>query len=686
MRNIFKILALLFAVAVIYVYVAEYVVFRGTGFGEIFEFLRIDFNQWKKAGIGGVWDFIQYMIFPWAVMLLIALAGYGSGAFFIRLTNRRWSKSKVNESPLQLTDIESILLSIGIGMSFLSVLVWVLGWLGLLYKPLLIAIIIIIVLIFYKDIPVLIGNVRGIVGRFRKLKGINLVLPSLLILWVARTMMLPCNPSVGGDPLSTHLFSSKLYLSNHVVSYDPRLQFLQLNSMLVTLQMAFFRDPGSVLPYFFMLMAASTIYLIGRQFFNRYTGLAGAAIYVLMPMSHICISQHLIEHALVLYILLAFYALLKYHATDNSKWLILAGAMAGSACGIDINGLIPAAMIIVLAKRRFWQVLLWVVIFASPWYLVNVIFFGNPLHPFYGDLFKWARWGIIDTASGSGRDIEYRQQLQSAETSIWGSLTALWRYTFDPQAKSVIQPVGRVGPFLLALTPMIFLAPFKKPVKIIGIFILTTYIYWLFYERYFNARFLIYIFALHGVLAAWGLASVVKGYDVKIKNLIKIVFAVILVIFATQITLDFGTTQLYFAKNARLQYVFEHKPGIVHVHAINKSSPDSVVYMLGLEYYLFYCDFEAVGGHHGRTSERNFLHASESPAQLHEWLKSLGCDLLLVNLPHLTNNNYERDYGKVMEEPDWELYFEALEIYPGEFSRPDMATKVFRIKDVNPAG
>ena len=65
--------------------------------------------------------------------------------------------------------------------------------------------------------------------------------------------------------------------------------------------------------------------------------------------------------------------------------------------------------------------------------------------------------------------------------------------------------------------------------------------------------------------------------------------------------------------------------------ALNNTSPDCKAYLLDLEDYRFYCDFDIGGKRHGEESYLT-LCAAESP---YEWLMERGYDYLLVNVMYV---------------------------------------------------
>ena len=120
------------------------------------------------------------------------------------------------------------------------------------------------------------------------------------------------------------------------------------------------------------------------------------------------------DMALVYFAVAALYAVTRYHTSGFSAWLSMAGLASGFAMGIKYTSFVlPLACGLLLlfqtplrksisAAAQFCLVALAV---ASPWYIRNVVYMGNPVYPFvfggrYWDDFL-ARW-YADAGTGIG--------------------------------------------------------------------------------------------------------------------------------------------------------------------------------------------------------------------------------------------------------------------------------------------
>jgi hypothetical protein len=120
------------------------------------------------------------------------------------------------------------------------------------------------------------------------------------------------------------------------------------------------------------------------------------------------------DMALVYYAIASIYALAQYRFTKLSPWLTLIGLMAGFAMGIKYTSfVVPLTCGLLLLFHRplrgsissAARFSLMAIAVASPWYVRNAIFMGNPFYPFlfggrYWDSFL-AHW-YADSGTGIG--------------------------------------------------------------------------------------------------------------------------------------------------------------------------------------------------------------------------------------------------------------------------------------------
>ena len=191
-----------------------------------------------------------------------------------------------------------------------------------------------------------------------------------------------------------------------------------------------------------------------RETWNPKTSWWSIAIFLSMPSLTWLAAWAYTDLALSFYSLAALYSLWKWKSTSDHRWLTIAGAMIGFAMGIKYTGF-------VLPVALFALILWWGrsgisgtlkplsrlagigILIASPWYLRNWIWMGNPFYPFvfggpYWDSFR-ANW-----YAGAGTGIGWN----STQIILLPLITTLGY-------RDVNYFDGRFGPFFLMLFPMV---------------------------------------------------------------------------------------------------------------------------------------------------------------------------------------------------------------------------------------
>ncbi len=596
-----------------------------------------------------VWvpGFIRYMLWPWIATLIIALASYSAGHFVL---------GKLGKVTYQGA---SVLYCLATGMGVMAVMVWILGWLHLLYSGLLVVLILGCIGFGWKTIW---GLFRNIKPAWSTWKWWDIGLLILIALFIWRTMFLSANPSIGHDATATHLFQAKHYLDIHVIRYSPLFSFIALQHMLTVLQFAIgIPDPGSILPYFAMVMASAGLFFLGERYFSRTAGLLGVLAYLLQPMSFVTSMQWFTAHMLIMYVVLMMMAILRFWETvtygkDNRRqrsefrWIIIAGLMGGFACAVKITGLIPVAILIMFTGRQWWRTLLWVVIACSPWYLVNLIHFGNPVFPHYEQWFGWLKFGIQEQVT----------QFQSEITAIpagfypWTNPWALTFYTNAPWAQE--GQLSEIGPFLFAFTIPLFFMPkknWKRPAIFLALFCLISYAYWYFNETSFLPRYLLYIFALHGLLAAYGVSTAIRN----MKHIMVPLLIVLLTIFGYAVTLKYAFSTHIYVPMIREAYLQQNLPALQLFRHINENNPDWRVYEVGFRNYRFFAEFDLMDDQYvWHTGDRYRFH-NEEALDLHDWLLSHDRTHIIVNEGN-QEMWYNERYVLPRQDPEFDYYFQ----------------------------
>lgn len=203
-------------------------------------------------------------------------------------------------------------------------------------------------------------------------------------------------PEILADGVGYHLglpyeYVRRAGFPNRVTFFDMLPQGME---MLYTAAFAFGRHSAAKLVEFAFLLATLPLFFrIGRRLgLSDLTSLVAAIFYFCAPVVGASGASSYTDAAGVFFTLAAFYLLLVWHDSDDSRYLRAAGVAAGFCYAIKLSGALTvvAAVVFVLAQRRFKAALLvagCAALVMAPWLVRNALLTGNPLAPLANGLF-----------------------------------------------------------------------------------------------------------------------------------------------------------------------------------------------------------------------------------------------------------------------------------------------------------
>lgn len=167
-----------------------------------------------------------------------------------------------------------------------------------------------------------------------------------------------------------------------------------------------------------LLMGAT--YAAGRRWLGERGGWIAAAVLLSVPTLPIWASFAYIDLGWSLYEFLALFAVLRWVEHQQRRWLVLGGLLLGLALGSKYLALMGFVLLLALIGLRALQqgarqTLAALLAFGlpalavgGPWYLKNLLWFGNPVYPFFFGGPGWsserlALYSAYLNSFGSGR-------------------------------------------------------------------------------------------------------------------------------------------------------------------------------------------------------------------------------------------------------------------------------------------
>lgn len=324
-------------------------------------------------------------------------------------------------------ELECFVFSMGLGMGTLAYLVLAIGLAGLLYAWVFVALLLIIAITSLREIRAFISVVYSSLRMSgRQLSILSAIIAVMATFLAGLVLISALAPPIftDWDGLAYHLAVPKMYLQAHKIYYIPFIShsnFPFLIEMLYTIGLAFGSTGVAKIFHFTMyITAALGILSLGRRYINSTAGIAGALVFMSVPL---CVWEAGIAYSDIstaLFVLLAAYCVVNWEATSECSPLILGGIMGGFALGTKVLAAVPvlALCIWVFASASKANRISAAIKAASliggisllvgaPWYIKSYIYTGNPVYPFLYNIFGGKNWSAEAAQSYRQAQLEF---------------------------------------------------------------------------------------------------------------------------------------------------------------------------------------------------------------------------------------------------------------------------------------
>jgi len=360
------------------------------------------------------------------------------------------------------TAVSRLTLYIGIGLGLISLIMGVLGLMGLFNRPAAWLLILLLVAITIKQWR----------ANWQDIRAIRLPRPEnnshrfILVygfLSLTMTFLIALAPIIAWDALVYHLAAPQLFIEAgqfvHPVNI-PQMGFPLLGQMQFTLGMLLIGDGVAPLLHFgYGLLTIAITAVLARRTFGKTAVIPAVMVLLTIPSFFTLMRWPYVDITLMFYTTAAFYAFHRWTSEKSNDWLIILGLFIGFGGGLKYTAIatpIAIAFALVWVSRRdgVWVIfkrlfLIGVVALVTviPWLLENGITTGNPVYPFFLDnaLF-WDEW--------------WAWWYQLPGTGL--AATAPWRLLFVPLEATILGTQGSdfyeatIGPLIFGL---LFLLP-----------------------------------------------------------------------------------------------------------------------------------------------------------------------------------------------------------------------------------
>ncbi len=444
----------------------------------------------------------------------MGLIGYGLG-------RKVWNILKVGFDSF----LEEVVFSLALGWGVLAYLVLALGVSGLLYRGIAYGLLAVLTLILLPDLRTFIGTVRNrLTGSGRQIgfsevdRQTNRVfffsLWTLLAITVATVLVGALTPPLNYDALSYHLGVPKEYIRQHSIVYLPHQVYSNFPFTMEMLYLFSLLLQGDILAKLihlsFGLLTVAAIYSFGRRYFNPGIALLASVIFFNIPLVGFLSTTAYIDLGVTLYEFLALMGLVNWFYSGKRKDFLVSAIFTGLAMGTKypailfsflplLLGVILKTSLIDKIRRpdRLKKVCLFSLVaigIASPWFIKNLIYTGNPIYPLFYSLLGGRGWSVFNAA-------RFMEQHSSTFGNWWEVFLVPLTISRSPD----------IGPLFIIFAPLlIFFKRFARPVKLLVVYGGLYFLLWMFFTHR-DYRFLLPAFPAFSLIAAYLLRRFGKG-------------------------------------------------------------------------------------------------------------------------------------------------------------------------------
>lgn len=235
--------------------------------------------------------------------------------------------------------------------------------------------------------------------------------PAILLVLIggsAVTFVRGLYPPMGFDATMYHLPFARLFAESGSLVYAGAIRypvFPQLDEVIFAAALLVADDLTAQLTQCYCaLVAAAALVVMSRRGERTRSGALAAAIWLGAPIVYFLGSQAYVDCGLTMAVTLASLAWIEWRASDHHPaWAAAIGAFAGIAAATKYHGLFFVAFLgialVIVRARSAGAFAAALFVTAVPWYLRIAAWTGNPLFPYFGNVFGANDWGLALNAS-----------------------------------------------------------------------------------------------------------------------------------------------------------------------------------------------------------------------------------------------------------------------------------------------
>jgi hypothetical protein len=606
--------------------------------------------------------------------------------------------------------LEESVLTTALGVVLHSMAVMLLGFLHLLYPPVLFLQLIIPLVIWrntFADIWMRAGNA----WRNAKISRVQLILLITLVVIVLMTSLTPLYPPTSLDAVNAYLSIPSAYLDAGWFTLDPYIKYSMApnnHTLMFTLAMSFGTGITAVLTHWAMwVLLLAALIAFGSRYLSTTGGLCGAIAFALVPVTTSTATWGNAENFAALFAFMSFWAMWRFIESRSRGDAIVAGIFLGFALGVKIflgmlwfgillfGGVYLSPLKARFPLKNFLLIVIVSIAMVSPWFIRNFVYFGNPVFPYMND--KFTGGGIFEEYEADLRsDMDAGLQQRSPEANDVTIRNLAQEITFWPSVGSKRSKTGTepgeprqerfterhfhgIGPLFIALLPLLVFVRRRWDVLSLMLILAAFCIaVWFFALKIIYIRYWSFFFPF--LLSAGGFAfaetfnldkqSARKPFGFILMSLIS---TLAIAHFVLAVNPEPVGTDLPLREAYRQSHLVKNVIGIRLIQELNAMEPEPRVYFLYGATSRYYCDFFVIAGSTSPHNYARFWEHADTGAELATWLREIGITHLMVNEAEVTKHA-----PKLPNDPSFKKNFTLL--------KQDKRVALYELRDtaVNP--
>lgn len=567
---------------------------------------------------------------------------------------------------------EKFFLNTTVGLGCLVVFTFILGVVGLWYQVAFIALLFLIIACgFYFQ------GKQCIYPKFSYSRSIvkhtGLIL-ALLVCFFPVTFNV-FYPDSQFDAVTYHLPLVKGWSNDHAMTLDTYLRY-PLNALNINLLYTLgYVVHGETLARLFHVLCALLlgcgVYAFGYRFWNRWVGFFAVVFYLVNEQVLKLMYSAYIDLGFSLFVFACLYYLCLYEKSLDSgqkRTVQLMAFMLAMLVGSKYLGLLYLLPIsfwawwLMYKKHQlsyFKHFVVITLVFGGYWYIRNLIYSGNPIHPFAQSFFGYWLW--------TPADMVFQKSDLLKSTGVdrnWLEFFKLpYHLMFNQELfrHSKIDAINVLG--MVCSIPAIFQSSILRK---IGLFVLFNVVFWFFSSQipryllatlpFFSILAAFYLYFLISLLIKWVFEFPIK---LQMKRYAVILGASVLILFGVEQTVKYYRKGHYFRpipKNHNEWLSYNQKNPVYQLgEAANKHGALGGLYNLGLRHIFYYYDGQVMGDWFGEANMGLLVQSRPDKFELIEELESHKASYIVIG----KNNKLRWELiDKLRDQPEFELLTE----------------------------